>query len=109
MVTPRGGSRIYAAPEHMRAMQQQYFRGACDGPAADMWSAGIVLYEMLTGSLPFDLSGVRGLPWHLQLRQLLGIGEWVRKPHLTSSAVWVSNASCLQPSSLLVCIFVGLC
>lgn len=42
------GSPVYAAPEIMA--EKQY-----DGPAADTWSLGIVLYAMVVGQLPWKL------------------------------------------------------
>lgn len=42
------GSPVYAAPEIMA--EKQY-----DGPAADVWSLGIVLYAMVVGQLPWKL------------------------------------------------------
>ncbi len=41
------GSPSYMAPEAMRMDD-------CLGPAADIWSLGAVLYELLTGHKPFD-------------------------------------------------------
>ncbi|CAG9532410.1 unnamed protein product [Cercopithifilaria johnstoni] len=41
------GSRAYLAPEIIRA--QPY-----DGYLSDIWSAGIVLYVMITGMMPYD-------------------------------------------------------
>lgn len=47
--TARGGSNRYAAPE--------LYKGApYDSMAADMWSAGVVLYAALSGSFPFSES-----------------------------------------------------
>ena len=43
------GTPAYMAPER--------WRGASEGPAADLWSLGVVLREMLVGSRPYD-----GLP-----------------------------------------------
>ena len=40
------GSPAYLAPEQVR--------GEPPGPAADVFSLGVVLYELLTGTLPFD-------------------------------------------------------
>ncbi|VDK77926.1 unnamed protein product [Litomosoides sigmodontis] len=41
------GSRAYLAPEIIRA--QPY-----DGYQSDIWSAGVVLYVMITGMMPYD-------------------------------------------------------
>ena len=41
------GSLLYAAPEMV-------LRKPYSGPACDVWSLGVILYTMLTASMPFD-------------------------------------------------------
>lgn len=50
----------YAAPEALRSSMPCYCEAAysqrkVDGPALDMFSAGAVLYQVVTGELPFDI------------------------------------------------------
>jgi BR serine/threonine kinase len=48
------GSPHYTAPEVINGVQY-------DGRGADVWSAGVVLYALLAGRLPFEDTTVRGL------------------------------------------------
>ena len=71
------GSPQYAAPEVIS--KRPY-----DGGQADVWSCGVILYVMLTGRPPFDVSDFRG---ELEiLYNLIRNAEYYMPPNLSPEA-----------------------
>lgn len=57
-MVPPGLTPDFAAPEVLRSFFKSFGNARCpnrkvDGPAADMYSVGTAMFEMLTGSTPF--------------------------------------------------------
>ena len=57
------GGEVAGTPEYMAPEQ---VRGAAAGPAADIYAVGVVLYELMTGQLPFSAP----TPWESAMRRL---------------------------------------
>lgn len=55
------GSPAYAAPELISGLSYS-------GPAVDVWSAGVLLYALLVGQLPFDDENLTTLYKKIQVR-----------------------------------------
>ena len=55
------GSPLYAAPELMDADSRAASPQGYDAAKSDMWSCGVILYALLTSTLPFDGDDMRAL------------------------------------------------
>jgi serine/threonine protein kinase len=60
------GFPCYAAPECINGVQY-------DGEAADVWSLGVILYEMVTGGHPWDITNIPRM-----LKQITGASVTVQ-------------------------------
>ncbi|KAI8087051.1 kinase-like domain-containing protein [Gilbertella persicaria] len=64
------GSPHYASPEVVRGIP--YY-----GPAADVWSAGVILYVLLAGKLPFDDRHIGRLLGKIKRGRFRQLPDWV--------------------------------
>ena len=111
-VIPRSATASYAAPEVLRSLQLQCegasaYRMGINGPSADFWAVGVVLYELLTGELPFIGKGHLAteapecVPPHLKPEweryscMLQGQWTWVRPSSAHVLFLCLTCCSCL--------------
>ncbi|KAL4285300.1 hypothetical protein GQ457_16G029400 [Hibiscus cannabinus] len=66
------GTPAYAAPEVVRGK-------GYDGPKADAWSCGVILFVLLAGKLPFDDSNLVGMYKKIHRRKF-EFPSWISKP-----------------------------
>ena len=101
-INPQGATPAYAAPELLRSLQL-HRQGAepadpgllINGPSADWWAISIVLFELLTGELPFCGKAATKAPecidslckeqWEEYEGVLQAHQSWVSLPLLTAS------------------------
>lgn len=63
------GSPAYAAPELLRGLTYS-------GPAVDVWSAGVLLYSLIVGQLPFDDENMNNLYKKIQIGRFM-MPQWL--------------------------------
>jgi serine/threonine protein kinase/Tfp pilus assembly protein PilF len=85
-----GGTLFYMAPERLAQLRQADNEAKAGGrpplsPRADLYSLGVVLYQLLTGRLPFDDSNAGSLPLHKLAERLLAKQEKADQSRATSA------------------------
>ncbi|EQC40508.1 AGC protein kinase [Saprolegnia diclina VS20] len=68
------GSPAYIAPEQLNTQRPQY------GTSADWWSWGVLVYEMLTGSTPFEDSNMAQMYRKIQSQDIRYDFHWPVEP-----------------------------
>ncbi len=81
------GTPAYMSPEQASATVDV-------GPASDIYSLGVTLYKILTGTLPFTASTVQ------EIKRLVVHGEFPRPTHVNKAVSKALEAICLKAMSL---------
>lgn len=102
-VKPDGATMPYASPEQLRSLEIQwggenlYDELLINGHASDMFSAGVVLYEALTGELPFRPRASRDKSSAAEYSQQIEIALNAHKIVMESHDAWVSATHVCLP------------
>ena len=68
-----GGSRQWMSPEHLRAFEAN--KQITPQPSMDIWSLGVILFQMLTGQHPFDKQFDANWMLHIKTAAVPKVGD----------------------------------
>ncbi len=117
-VNPQGATAAYAAPELLLSLQRQFegedisAKVLIKGPSADWWAVGCVLFEILTGEVPFNS---KDYPAAVEVPQTVPVESWAQwevYDHMRQvQQTWVSllTAAVLCASCNAICNAASCC